>query len=514
MKNKIFILGLLLLMLAGVTSCHEESDVILSYANNDELAFDEANESFAGKYRVFWKALNTNYALWDYEKENGLDWDDHYATFLPKFEALDEKSTVSDIELELLMTEMISPLHDGHFVVTFQNHKTGNFINASPSDTRNSKIYDYIATEDFEPSFTNYKASIVESLDFNSSVFAQISNVLDAKGIGVTWAQSRYDVLVAKGYPTESEASELAGLRSFLKEIENLRVEKNITRRINLYNSIALRYSYLNIPYLDPVDVTFKDNGVHIIYNLFNDGIAYLYIDGFALSPYLDKKMYNETFDVNNTHTISIARRVADTWQAWFNAVQRLHKEKKLKGVIIDVRNNGGGYANDFQYVLGSLMEKGGFQIGWNRLKRGLGRYDYSALTPHIAPTMENEHEVINDIPVVVLANMHSVSMAEMTSAAVKLMPNGKLIGSRTYGGLCGLNDISTFSFDYTGHIGIEDNTPVYCYTPLLAFFDMDKKCRESLGIEPDILIDLNDEIEDGIDIQLERALQYIRTGN
>ena len=515
MKNKIFTFGLLLILI-GAMSCHEESDVVMSYANNDYLSFSEADSSFAGKYRVFWKALNINYTLWDYEKQNGLDWDEHYATFLPKFQALDEQREVTDEDLEILMREMVAPLHDGHLTVQFQNHKTNNFISVSPGSIRNRDIDAYKNTQAFTPSLSYYKSSIVESADYNSTVYAQLRNAFWGEGTGVSWAKKRSNELAAIESPTESEASEMAGLKKFLKEMEELKEEENLTRMVRLYNKISLRYSYLNIPYLDEIDETFINQGVHIMYHLFNDGIAYLYIDGFMLYPYLDEAMYNKTFDASNSHTASMTRHVKEVWMAWFNAVQQLHKEKKLKGVIIDVRNNGGGYAIDFKYVLGSLMEKGGFQIGWQRYKRGLGRYDYSPLTPHIASTLESDHEVINDVPVVVLANMHSISMAEITSTAVKLMPNGKLIGTRTYGGLCALNDISTFSINYSGHIGIENQTPVYCYTPYLAFFDMDKKCHEGLGVEPDINIDFdNDKFKsEGFDSQLDRALQYIRTGN
>jgi len=516
MKNKIFTLGLLLLILIGAMSCHEESDVVMSYANNDYLTFSEADSSFAGKYRVFWKALNINYTLWDYEKQNGLDWDEHYATYLPEFEALDKRATVTDEELKQLMEEMVAPLHDGHLMVEFKNHKTNKFVYASPGNIRNSVYEDFKLTEEFEPDLRHYESSIVESADYNSTVYAQLRNAFWGEGTGVSWAKKRSNELAAIESPTESEASEMAGLKNFLKEMEELKEEENLTRMVRLYNNISLRYSYLNIPYLDPIDETFINQGIHIVYHLFSDGIVYLYIDGFALYPYLNDKMYKATFDASNSHTASIVRHVKEVWMAWFNAVQQLHKEKKLKGVIIDVRNNGGGYASDFKYVLGSLMEKGGFQIGWQRYKRGLGRYDYSPLTPHIASTLESDHEVINDVPVVVLANMHSISMAEITSTAVKLMPNGKLIGTQTFGGLCALNDISTFSINYSGHIGVRNETPVYCYTPYLAFFDMDKKCHEGLGVEPDIRIDLdvNNFKKDGTDNQLERALQYIRTGN
>ena len=44
----------------------------------------------------------------------------------------------------------------------------------------------------------------------------------------------------------------------------------------------------------------------------------------------------------------------------------------------------------------------------------------------------------------------------------------------------------------------------------------MDKKSYEGVGVEPDIEVDLDREIFDttGRDTQLDRALQYIETGN
>ena len=84
MKNRIMILGALMVAL-GVASCHEDSDVVLNYGVNDAVAFDEAYKSYAGKFKVFWKSMNTTYSLWDYEKECGLDWDEYYNEMLPKF---------------------------------------------------------------------------------------------------------------------------------------------------------------------------------------------------------------------------------------------------------------------------------------------------------------------------------------------------------------------------------------------------------------------------------------------
>ena len=155
-KNKIMILGALLLTLVA-TSCHEDADPMVAYAFDDNQSWEEARNSYAGKFRVFWKAMNQNYTLWDYEKECGLDWDEVYEKYLPKFEALDEPGTeVSDSVLEALMTEMVAPLHDGHMSVTFTNHQTKNTVSVSPGYKRFEERDDYKVAASFSPDLRAY----------------------------------------------------------------------------------------------------------------------------------------------------------------------------------------------------------------------------------------------------------------------------------------------------------------------------------------------------------------------
>ena len=101
------------------------------------LSFGEAETSYAGKFKVLWNGLNQSYALWDYEKELGLDWDAVYDQYLPQFEALDEQEDVTDNQLKELTEQVVCPLHDGHMNVQLKNHKTGKYITVSPSMVRN-----------------------------------------------------------------------------------------------------------------------------------------------------------------------------------------------------------------------------------------------------------------------------------------------------------------------------------------------------------------------------------------
>ena len=156
MKHKILSIigaGLLLLTLGA---CREQSDTLVSYGHQDQLSFGEAENSYAGKFKVLWNGLNQSYALWDYEKELGLDWDAVYDQYLPQFEALDELEEVTDEQLGNLLKEVLSPLHDGHMNVKVKNHKTGKYITVSPSMVRNSKRPEFVAVRNTPPTLKYY----------------------------------------------------------------------------------------------------------------------------------------------------------------------------------------------------------------------------------------------------------------------------------------------------------------------------------------------------------------------
>lgn len=501
----------------GITSCHKDSDVALNYAYNDNMAFNKAKNSYAEKFKVFWHGMNSTYSLWDYEKECGLDWDEYYNVMLPKFEELDKRDKVDDWELEELMQEMVAPLHDGHMSVEFYNHKTGGFVRVLPSMLRNMSRPDYALksfTPNLKPYVNNTKYKLKDWKETNSYASAQLKYVMHTPGIGYQWAVAKQKELSNKENPTETEATTLVYLTSLIKNLAILEMIENPTEsNIQTYNNIVSMYSFLNVPFLEPINTVLVEGGIDIKYALFEDNIAYLYISDFSLTTYLND-LYFERFFSGSKHDTEVATRVKDVYNAWFGAIQRLHKQKQLKGVVIDLRSNGGGMVYDSNYVLGSLAPQGGIQYGYARFKRGAGRYDYSPLMPQSAPTMADEHEIIDDVPITILINCWSVSMSEMTSLCAKQLPNARVVGTRSWGGLCALSGQEDFTVNYTGHIGVKNQTPVYVYLPMVAIYDMNKKVLEGYGVEPDIEVSLDAKHLNEYDTQLERALDYIRTGN
>ena len=429
-----------MLLLVLVTSCREESDALQNYAFNDGLAFEKAQKSYAGKFKVLWKALDQNYGIWDYERSQGVDWDAVYDEYLPKYEALDKRDDVTDDEFQKLLEATLAPLHDGHFAAQMENHQTGNFVVTVPSNTRT-------------------------------------------------------------------------------KERDDFEAMKNTTHNLSAYLPAAFGGTgnqILDYKEADTHIAEMGEYGITVKYALFKDNIAYFYFSGFYLTLYLNDEKYQKIFGKANAATQQLALAVRQAWQAWFDKVQELHASGQLKGVVIDLRNNGGGMLDDNQYVLGSMLPSGGFEVAFSRFKRGVGRYDYSPLSPFKVPTLETAHETITE-PIVVLTNCGSVSMAEITSLGCQSLPNGTLIGKRTHGGLCSLiTNPGVYYQNYSGIVGEMNKTPIYLYIPHMTTISKEGKLFEGVGLTPDIEVDLDvtQYQATGRDTQLERALQFCTTGN
>ena len=201
----------------------------------------------------------------------------------------------------------------------------------------------------------------------------------------------------------------------------------------------------------------------------------------------------------------------------WHDKVYQLHKEGKLKGVILDVRGNGGGSTSNLKNFAGLLFKGDKFQIGTCKRKNGTGRLDYDVPTPFYLPCLGTNSEDITE-PIAILTNIMTASCAEFTTAAVKLHDNGVSIGTRTYGAGATLwNDGKNYTkFNYSGTIGIEGQTAVYAFIPMcVTYYDGGIGNIEGKGITPDIEVPFDHTLfkDTGRDSQFERALEYIRTG-
>lgn len=231
------------------------------------------------------------------------------------------------------------------------------------------------------------------------------------------------------------------------------------------------------------------DNMTVISYRI--DDVAYIFFTGFRFYGVLNKDPEG-----------SVA-------QALRNYQRMILDEPDIKGVIIDVRENGGGYLADMKHIVGPMIDSD-LLVGYTRTKEGLGRFDYGPWVPCIISPAEEHRKV--EVPVVVLANLYSVSMSEMTCMTVRQLPNGCIVGERTFGGTGPLT--GDFPPSYSG---AWETSLISVYGSTCVMKDAQGEIHEGIGIVPDIEVLQTPKVEEamrnGVDMQLERALEYIRTG-
>ena len=166
---------------------------------------------------------------------------------------------------------------------------------------------------------------------------------------------------------------------------------------------------------------------------------------------------------------------------------------KECKGLIIDVRENGGGSLVYSDRIASRFLEEK-ITVGYIKHKTGPGHNDFSELYPiELSPSKR----VRWLRPVVVLTNRHSFSATNDFVNKMKILPQVTIMGDRTGGG-SGL----PFNSDLPNGWIVR-----FSASPIL---DANKQDTEH-GIDPDIKVNLTtDDISKGKDTIIEEAIKLI----
>lgn len=152
-----------------------------------------------------------------------------------------------------------------------------------------------------------------------------------------------------------------------------------------------------------------------------------------------------------------------------------LNRYADTRGIIIDVRENGGGIFLNVARILRRFVFSETL-IGYNRTRNGPGRNDFSDYRPsYLYPS----NSVQYDRPVVVLTDRGSYSATTFFALACKAIPQITLIGDTTGGG-GGLPNGGQMPNGWTYRFSITQS------------LDVQKRNFAEDGVEPDIRMSLN----------------------
>lgn len=167
---------------------------------------------------------------------------------------------------------------------------------------------------------------------------------------------------------------------------------------------------------------------------------------------------------------------------------------KDCKGLIFDVRNNGGGYL-DLAEQLASYFFTEETLTGYMQHKTGDGHSDFSTPVKVMTPT----HKTIKwKLPVIILTNRMSYSATNSFICRMKIAPNATIIGDKSGGG----GGLPSSSEIPNGWMVRFSASPMY---------DADMQHTE-WGINPDVPMNMDSlDATKGIDSIIETAIEMLQ---
>ena len=163
------------------------------------------------------------------------------------------------------------------------------------------------------------------------------------------------------------------------------------------------------------------------------------------------------------------------------------------RGIIIDIRNNGGGDLTNAEKLAARFCQEKTL-VGYIQHKTGKGHSDFSALEPRY---LEPSSRIRWHKPVCVLTNRHVYSAANEFVSQMKALPTVQIVGDRTGGG-AGMPFSSSLPNGWTVRFSA---VPIY---------DAQKHNTE-FGIDPDYNVQLTDaDFARGKDTIIEFARQLL----
>ena len=296
-----------------------------------------------------------------------------------------------------------------------------------------------------------------EFKNFNESTKGSYGGI----GVIVTKGEDGYVTVVA---PIEDTPGEKAGLKTNDKIIK---VDDKDIMGIDLEEAVTLMKG---------------KKGTEVTLTVMRDAVQEPKIFKIIREEIILKTVKNNMME-NDIGYIRISMFDEDTGSEFRKALDAL-KLEGMKGLILDLRQNPGGFINQCVEVADELLDEGLIVYTEDKAKK---REDYKSKSGKL------------EVPFVVLIDGGSASASEIVSGAIKDRKAGLLIGTKTFGkGLVqSIEQLKDGS-------GMKLTTQKY-YTP-------NGISINKIGIEPDIEVKAleareDEKPQDAADVQLDRAV-------
>lgn len=160
-------------------------------------------------------------------------------------------------------------------------------------------------------------------------------------------------------------------------------------------------------------------------------------------------------------------------------------KLRQVKGIILDLRNNPGGYLQSAQNIGGMFISRG--VVVSEQGKDGKKSDLFTVADP-----------IVPDLPLVVLVNSGSASASEIVAGAIQDRGRGKLVGEKTFG----KGSVQNIK-DLPGGSSLK--------VTIAQWLTPNGRMINKLGIAPDVEVKLSlDDEKAGKDPQLDKAVELI----
>ena len=161
-------------------------------------------------------------------------------------------------------------------------------------------------------------------------------------------------------------------------------------------------------------------------------------------------------------------------------------KEKGAKGIILDLRSNGGGIVDEATGIADLFLNKGETVL----ITKGKSENEDE--------TKAKKDPIIKDIPLVVLVNQGSASASEILAGALKDKYGATIVGMNTYG-----KGVIQTLYSLSNGGGLKITTEEY-YTP-------NHNKINKVGIKPDVEIELTKDSDGNYETEMNKDAQLLK---